>query len=78
MENSEPKKSKQVTNSDLSDIESMHSAPSSSEEESEIETNSTNTSTKPETTQTEENNDGDTENNNRFTVVIRGKKESLQ
>ncbi|GFT33148.1 hypothetical protein NPIL_640121 [Nephila pilipes] len=71
MENSEPKKSKQVTNSDLSDVESMHSAPSSSEEESEIETN---TSTKPETAQTEENNDSDTENNNGFNVVTRKKR----
>ncbi|GFU04958.1 hypothetical protein NPIL_604171 [Nephila pilipes] len=73
MENSEPKKSKQVTNSDLLDVESMHSAPSSSEEESGIETN---TSTKPETAQTEENNDSDTENNNGFTVVTRKKKSS--
>ncbi|GFU22971.1 hypothetical protein NPIL_269961 [Nephila pilipes] len=71
MENSEPKKSKQVTNSDLSDVESMHSAPSSSEEESEIETN---TSTKPKTAQTEENNDSDTENNNGITVVTRKKR----
>ncbi|GFS66557.1 hypothetical protein NPIL_53271 [Nephila pilipes] len=71
MENSEPKKSKQVSNSDLSDVESMHSAPSIAEEESEIETNSTNTSTKPETAQTEENNDSDPENNNGFTVVTR-------
>ncbi|GFT12511.1 hypothetical protein NPIL_470291 [Nephila pilipes] len=71
MENSEPKKSKQVTNSDLSDVESMHSASSSSEEESEIETK---TSTKPETAQTEENNDSDTENNNGFTVVTREKR----
>ncbi|GFU12880.1 integrase catalytic domain-containing protein [Nephila pilipes] len=71
MENSEPKKSKQVTNSDLSDVESMHSASSSSEEESEIETK---TSTKPETAQTEENNDSDTENNNGFTVVTRKKR----
>ncbi|GFT94969.1 hypothetical protein NPIL_569681 [Nephila pilipes] len=71
MENSEPKKSKQVTNSDLSDVESMHSTPSSSEEESEIETN---TSTKPETAQTEENNDSVTENNNGFTVVTRKKR----
>ncbi|GFS64151.1 hypothetical protein NPIL_587791 [Nephila pilipes] len=73
MENSEPKKSKQVTNSDLLDVESMHSASSSSEEESEIETK---TSTKPETAQTEENNDSDTENNNGFTVVTRKKKSS--
>ncbi|GFS40974.1 hypothetical protein NPIL_353561 [Nephila pilipes] len=71
MENSEPKKSKQVTNSDLSDFESMHSASSSSEEESEIETK---TSTKLETAQTEENNDSDTENNNGFTVVTRKKR----
>ncbi|GFS92084.1 hypothetical protein NPIL_147571 [Nephila pilipes] len=71
MENSEPKKSKQVTNSDLSDVESTHSASSSSEEESEIETK---TSTKPETAQTEENNDSDTENNNGFTVVTRKKR----
>ncbi|GFU01072.1 hypothetical protein NPIL_137271 [Nephila pilipes] len=70
---SEPKKSKQVANSDLSDVESMHSAPSSSEKESEIETN---TSTKPENAQTEENNDSDTENNNGFTVVTREKKSS--
>ncbi|GFT26646.1 hypothetical protein NPIL_529491 [Nephila pilipes] len=71
MENSEPKKSKQVTNSDLSDVESMHSASSSSEEESEIETK---TSTKLETAQTEENNDSDTENNNGFPVVTRKKR----
>ncbi|GFU02837.1 hypothetical protein NPIL_35611 [Nephila pilipes] len=71
MENSEPKKSKQVTNSDLSDVESMHSASSSTEEESEIETN---ISTMPETAQTEENNDSDTENNNGFTVVTRKKR----
>ncbi|GFS68605.1 hypothetical protein NPIL_137981, partial [Nephila pilipes] len=71
MENSEPKKSKQVTNSDLSDVESMHSASSSSEEESEIETK---TSTKLETAQNEENNDSDTEKNNGFTVVTRKKR----